>query len=84
MTRLLTLVGAAATALAVAITAAAAPFPDVIALPDGFQPEGIAVGPGDDFYVGSIPTGAIYRGHLRTGPGTVLVPPQPGRMAAWL
>ena len=44
--------------------ASAQTFPDLIPLPDGFQPEGIAVGKGSTFYVGSIPTGAIYRGDL--------------------
>ena len=66
---------------------AAAPlqaFPDVIPLPDGLQPEGIAVGKGHTFYVGSIPTGAVYRGDLRTGEGDVLVPAQAGRMAIGL
>lgn len=61
---------------------AAAPaqaFPEVIPLPNGFQPEGIAVGKGSTFYVGSIPTGAIYSGDLRTGKGDILVPAQPGR-----
>jgi len=67
-------------ALVVAATAAARPFPDVIALPDGFQPEGIAVGEGTTFYVGSIPTGEIYRGDLETGEGAVLVD-DPGRAA---
>jgi sugar lactone lactonase YvrE len=62
----------------------AAPFPDVIPLPDGFQPEGIAIGKGPAFYVGSIPTGAIYRGDLRTGEGAVLVPPQSGHQAIGL
>lgn len=65
-------------------SASAAPFPDVIPLPDGFQPEGIAVGTGSTFYVGSIPTGAVYRGDLRTGEGEVLVPPQSGRAAIGL
>lgn len=63
---------------------AAAPlqaFPDVIPLPDGFQPEGIAVGKGSTFYVGSIPTGAVYRADLRTGEGDILVPAQEGRAA---
>jgi sugar lactone lactonase YvrE len=59
-------------------------FPDVISLPDGFQPEGIAVGKGSTFYVGSIPTGAIFRGDLRTGEGSLLVPPQEGRAAIGL
>src|SRR5215211_4888158 len=66
---------------------AAAPlkaFPDVISLPNGFQPEGIAVGRGSTFYVGSIPTGAVYRGDLRTGEGEVLVPAQEGRAAIGL
>lgn len=51
-----------------------------IALPDGFQPEGIAID-GNQFYVGSIPTGAIYRGSLRTGRGDVLAPGAAGRSA---
>src|SRR5690349_8369886 len=72
--------------LAIATIAAAPPkaFPDVIPLPNGFQPEGIAVGTGHTFYVGSIPTGAVYRGDLRTGEGDVLVPAQPGRAAIGL
>jgi sugar lactone lactonase YvrE len=61
--------------------ASAQSFPDVIALPTGFQPEGIAIGRGHTFFVGSIPTGAVYRGDLRTGEGAVLVQPQPGRRA---
>ncbi|MDQ3006940.1 MAG: superoxide dismutase [Chloroflexota bacterium] len=59
-------------------------FPDVIPLPNGFQPEGIAPGTGTTFYVGSIPTGAVYRGDLRTGEGDVLVQPQAGRAAIGL
>jgi hypothetical protein len=50
-----------------------------IALPVEFRPEGIASGKGDSFYVGSIPLGAVYRGSYRTGAGSVLVPPHPGR-----
>ncbi len=61
--------------------AAPAPFPDVIPLPNGFQPEGIALGKGTTFYVGSIPTGAIYEGDLATGTGQILVPAQEGRSA---
>lgn len=49
-------------------------FPERIELPDGFRPEGIAIGQGGTFYVGSIPSGAIYRGNLRTGEGSILVP----------
>lgn len=62
-------------------SAPAAPFPEVIPLPDGFQPEGIASGNGTIFFVGSIPTGAIYRGDFRTGEGEILVEPQSGRNA---
>ncbi|HET6821710.1 MAG TPA: hypothetical protein VFH34_03620 [Anaerolineales bacterium] len=73
-------------ALSVSMIAAAPlkAFPNVIPLPDGFQPEGIATGKGPTFYVGSIPTGAVYRGNLRTGEGDVLVPAQEGRAAIGL
>ena len=47
-------------------------FPARIDLPDGFQPEGIAIA-GEQAYVGSIPTGSIWRGSLRTGRGSVVV-----------
>ena len=50
----------------------------------GSQPEGIAVGKGDTFYVGSIPTGAVYAGSLRTGTGNVLVPGATGHAATGL
>jgi sugar lactone lactonase YvrE len=59
-------------------------FPEVIPLPDGFQPEGIVVGRGPTFYVGSLADGAIYRGNLRTGEGSILVPGQDGRIAVGL
>lgn len=65
-------------------SAAAAPFPDRIPLPNGFQPEGIASGNGTTFYVGSVATGAIYRGDFRTGEGEVIVEPVPGRSATGL
>jgi len=69
----------------VLIAAAPKPvFPDVLPLPPGFQPEGIAIGKGTTFYVGSIPTGAIYRGDLRTGEGDLIVEPQTGRSAVGL
>ena len=67
--------------LAAFTPALAAPIPEQIALPPGFQPEGIETGPGNSFYVGSIPTGAIYKGDLKTGEGDILVPAQPGRAA---
>lgn len=48
-------------------------FPDIIPLPDGFAPEGIVVGNGTTFFVGSLGDGSIYRGDLRTGAGELLV-----------
>ena len=53
-------------------------FPDVVPLPTGFQPEGIATGRGSEFFVGSFPLGAVYKGDLRLGEGEVLVAPDPG------
>jgi WD40 repeat protein len=47
--------------------------PDVIALPDGFQPEGITTAKRHTFFVGSRDNGAIYKGSLRTGEGDILV-----------
>ena len=59
-------------------------FPQVFNVPDGFQPEGIAVGRGSSFYVGSLFDGRVYKGDLRTGQGEVLVPSQTGRIAVGL
>jgi sugar lactone lactonase YvrE len=83
------LVAVAAALAATVLTGAASAtpekvFPTRIALPNGFGPEGIAIGKGPRFYVGSIATGAIYRGSLLTGRGAVLVPAKPGRQAIGL
>jgi sugar lactone lactonase YvrE len=56
-------------------------FPESLPLPDGFYPEGIAIGTGQDFYVGSLLDGSLYRGNLRTGQGEVIAPGAAGR---WL
>lgn len=56
-------------------------FPDIVPLPDGFQPEGITSGPGATAYVGSLADGAIWSGSLRTGEGDILVEGEPGRTA---
>src|SRR5512135_170614 len=58
---------------------AAQAFPSIINLPNGHQPEGIAVGRGATFYAGSLANGSIYRGDLRTGTGSTLVPAATGR-----
>ena len=79
MTRLLlaltTIAAVAGTIAAAVATAGGSAFPQRIELPDNFQPEGIAIS-GGQFYVGSIPTGAVYRGSLRTGEGSVFVQPR--------
>ena len=58
--------------VATGVAAAAPSFPATIALPRAFQPEGISI-KATTFYVGSIPTGSIYRGNLRTGTGSVFI-----------
>jgi sugar lactone lactonase YvrE len=74
-----------ATSLALVGPAVGAPaFPDQIPVPDGFFPEGIAVGHGHDFYVGSLLDGALYKGDLRTGDGAVIAPGAEGRVVAGL
>ena len=65
---------AALAVLVVPSALAKSSYPPTIQLPDGFSPEGIAIGKGNTFYVGSIPTGAVYKGSLRTGKGAILVP----------
>ena len=57
--------------------------PEQISLPNAFRPEGIAAR-GEFIYVGSIPTGAVYRADITTGNGSVLVPSQAGRAAIGL
>ena len=61
-----------------------APFPDSIGLPVDFVPEGITVGAGSTFYAGSLKTGDIYRGSLRTGEGAVFIDAPAGRVAVGL
>jgi sugar lactone lactonase YvrE len=64
---------AAAFALAPIGSASAAPFPDTLALPNGWLPEGIATGSGTSIYSGSRADGSVWKGDLRTGEGEVLV-----------
>jgi sugar lactone lactonase YvrE len=83
MRRIVLLVIACAALVAPAALAKGS-FPETIPLPNGFQPEGIAIGNGATFYVGSIPTGAVYAGNLRTGTGRILVQGATGRAATGL
>ena len=56
---------------------------DLILLPTGFRPEGVAVA-GDALFVGSIPTGRVLRADITTGQTEVLVDPTAGRSAIGL
>lgn len=73
MTRLHRLTGLLLAPLLVLTMAAAAPASRSIPLPTDFQPEGIAVGTGPTFYVGSMRDGDIYRGSLASGKGAVFI-----------
>jgi sugar lactone lactonase YvrE len=70
--RLSPLLALAAGLAVVAVAGGQRPAPSTLGLPNGFQPEGISIS-GSNFYVGSISTGAVYRGSLATGKGSVLV-----------
>ena len=80
MTRALLALAVASVLVGTAVAATNQAFPARIDLPDGFQPEGIATA-GQQFYVGSIPTGDVYRGSLRTGQGSLFVNAPDGRQA---
>jgi sugar lactone lactonase YvrE len=73
--------GAALTALAATVGTGTASansptaqtgWPTEFPLPDGFLPEGIAIGSGPYAYLGSRANGAIHRTDLRTGEGKIL------------
>jgi len=74
--------------------ASARSFPEIVPVPDGYQPEGIATGRGSDVYVGSlgrpldespfVEGGGIYKADLRTGEGSELVASREGRTAVGL
>ena len=80
--RLTAVVGALS--LVVVAAATATSFPDVIALPDGWRPEGVEAGKQHVLYVGSIPQGAVRQVDVRTGDSFTLVDPTPGRAATGL
>ena len=75
--RLLT-IALLATALSITLVAPAEAkkrnsYPDEIALPNGFLPEGITIGKRPIAYLGSRANGDIYAADLRTGKGKVVV-----------
>lgn len=57
---------------------------ETIALPNGFQPEGVVAGEGTTIYAGSLADGAIYEADMATGEGSVLVPGEEGRITVGL
>jgi sugar lactone lactonase YvrE len=57
---------------------------DTFALPNGWQPEGIAKGKGKTLYVGSIPTGRVLALNAKTGTTTEVVAQREGRAAIGL
>ena len=59
--------------LAVTSAVAAESFPEVIPLPNGFQPEGIVVGEGNTAYAGSLANGDIYAANLESGAGHIAI-----------
>lgn len=65
--RATTVLLSAALLTTMSVPASAQAFPDVIPLPDGFQPEGIAIGGGPTAYAGSLADGDLVRVDLRTG-----------------
>ena len=80
MKHILVLIGVAAMMIAPPAPVAARSFPVSIPLPVGSYPEGIALGRGHQFYVGSLLSGAIYKGDLRTGQGEVFASGVQGRV----
>lgn len=65
--RATTVLLSAALLATMSVPASGQAFPDVIPLPDGFQPEGIAIGGGPTAYAGSLADGDLVRVDLRTG-----------------
>lgn len=55
------------------VSAATPSRPDRIDLPNGFAPEGIAMGKGTTFYTGSLAGAGIWRGDVAAGDGSLLV-----------
>ena len=58
---LITLLAVGLALVAASVGTAGGKGPETIALPPGWQPEGIASGRGNELFVGSIPTGRVLR-----------------------
>ncbi len=58
--------------------------PETLALPNGFQPEGVVAGEGTTLYAGSLANGAVYEADVATGEGSVLVEGESGRITVGL
>lgn len=71
----------AAALVALAVPASAGSDPELLQLPGGYQPEGIAKYDQDEVLVGSIPTGALTRVDVDSGRLITLSPPTEGRSA---
>lgn len=71
-------------ALLSATAALAQTSPETIALPGGYQPEGIVANDEGALYVGSLADGAIYRADAATGEGDILVAGEEGRITVGL
>ena len=69
-------------ALTIVVSVGCKELPKTIALPQGFQPEGITAGYGPTAYVGSLADGSIYAADLTTGEGSILVQGSPGSLFA--
>ena len=69
---------------ALTASASARQYPETIPLPNNWQPEGIAVGFGDQFFAGSRNGGGVWKGNLRTGDGDPLVEGRSGGVATGL
>jgi hypothetical protein len=70
--RALALALATALTLTAGVRPALAALPDTLSLPDGFQPEGIAIGRQPYAYLGSRDNGEILKVNLRTGKNALL------------
>src|SRR4051794_32008887 len=74
----------AVVSLTVVAVAAAQTLPRRLNLPNGWQPEGIAAGAGNQLFVGSLASGAVIRVDARTGRSRVVVAGRKGRAATGL